>query len=157
MVSAEGAIGGERHRQAEHPLEEVEIVRALVEQHAAAFAGPGRAPAAGGIVGVGAKPIGDDPIHPADFTEFATADEVADFLIIAIGALVEHRGEDLLLFSTLIGGDEALAIGAVNGNRFLHHDVQAGLECGDSNRGVVVVRRGNEDGVDEAGGDQLGG
>ena len=43
-----------RHHAVEHPLEEVEVVRALVRQHAAALARPGRAPAAAVVVGLAA-------------------------------------------------------------------------------------------------------
>lgn len=79
MIFAETAVSADAFREAEHPLEEIEVVRALVEQHAAALAGPSRAPAAGAVVGLGAEPICDDPIHAADFAELAGADEVADF------------------------------------------------------------------------------
>src|SRR5690606_1385582 len=91
VVFAELTVGAQRHGQAEHPLEKVEVVRALVEQHAAALAAPGRAPAAGGVVGLGAEPICDDPVDATDFAELAALDEVADLDVVVVGALVEHR------------------------------------------------------------------
>ena len=52
---------------AKEPLPEVELVRALIQEDTATFAGPCRAPTARGVIGFGSEPISDDPIHPADF------------------------------------------------------------------------------------------
>ena len=153
VVFAETAMGADAHGHAENPLEKIEVMRALVEKDAAALAGPGGAPAAGGVVGLGAKPVGDDPIYTADLAEFAGADEIADFLVIRVGALVEHRREDL--FFIFMRGEEAFAVGFVDRDRLLDHDVQTGLEGVDAERGVLVMRRGDDDGVDETGIDHL--
>ena len=64
-------------RHAGQPLQQVEVVRALVEQHAAALALPGGAPAAGGVVGLGAEPVGDDPVDAADLAQLAVVDQLA--------------------------------------------------------------------------------
>ena len=153
VIFAETAVGADAFRETEHPLEEIEVVRALVEQHAAALAGPSRAPAAGAVVGLGAEPICDDPIHAADFAELAGADEVADFLVIEVGALVEHRREDL--FFVLVRGVEAQGVGLVDGDGFLDHHVEAGLKCEDAERGMLVMRGRDDQRVDEAGFDHV--
>src|SRR5271166_2716720 len=44
------------------PLQRVQIVQTLVEQNAAAFTAPSRAPSAARVVSLGAKPVGVDPI-----------------------------------------------------------------------------------------------
>jgi hypothetical protein len=38
----------------------------------------------------------------------------------------------------------------VGGNRFFDHNVQPGLECGDAKGRVLVMRRGDDDGIDLA-------
>jgi hypothetical protein len=53
----------------DQPLKRVKLVQALVEQHAAAFAFPRRAPAAAGVVGLGAEPVRDDPVDAHDFAD----------------------------------------------------------------------------------------
>ena len=52
-------------------------------------------------------------------------------------------------------GDQALAVGLVDGDRFLDEHVQAGLERGDAGVGVIIVRRRDEHRVDQSGRDQL--
>ena len=44
------------------------------------FAFPGAAPAAGGVVVIGAEPVGDFPVDATDGTDFAAVDEVFDLL-----------------------------------------------------------------------------
>ena len=128
-------------------------MRALIEEHAAAFAGPRGAPTAEFIVRLGAEPIRDDPVDAADRAEFAVVDEFAHLSVIGIGALIEHGGEDL--FRILVRGDEAFAVGFLDGNRFLHEHMQAVLQGIDADGGVIVVRRGDEHGIDSARTDQL--
>src|SRR5699024_12530466 len=48
-----------------------QVVRALVEQGAAAVLLPAAPPAAGGVVGVGAVPVGHRPADPLDAAQFA--------------------------------------------------------------------------------------
>ena len=77
-------------------------------------------------------------------------DQFFDFGVARFGAHLKHGGEDL--FGMLAAdGDESFGIGFVRGDRFFHHDMQAGLERGDAEAGVLVMRRGNDDGIDFAG------
>lgn len=149
METTELAEAADALRHAEHPLEEVQVVRALVHEHAAALALPRATPAAGGVVIIGAEPVGDFPVHAADRAELAAVDEVLHFLEGRVRAHVEHGGEDLLLVR--VRGDEALAVRLVHGDGLFDEDMQAGFECLDADGGVAEVRRADQNGVDVAG------
>ena len=71
VVFSEVAERAHAGRHAADPLPQVEVVRALVGQHAAALAGPRGAPAAGVIVTLGPEPGGDDVVGALDLTQFA--------------------------------------------------------------------------------------
>jgi hypothetical protein len=49
-----------------------------------------------------------------------------------------------------VRGDEALAVGLMNGDGFFDQDVQAGGERLDADGGVAEMRRADQDGVDVA-------
>ena len=127
-------------------------MRALVQQDSPALARPGRAPAAGPVVGFRAEPVGDRPRHPPDFSQLAALHERADLLENRIRALVEHRGKNLLLRP--VRRDEPLAIRLVDGDRLLDKHVQPGLQRCDSDGRVGIVGSGHENRVHLAGGDQ---
>jgi hypothetical protein len=138
------------------PLEGVEVVEALVEEDAAAFAFPGRAPAAAGVIGFGAEPIGDDPAHAGDVPEVAVLDEFLNLLITGFATHLEHAGKnEFFALGFFVRGDQALGVGFVRGNRFLDHDVEAMLNGGDAEGGVLIMRRGDEDGIKGAGADEF--
>jgi hypothetical protein len=88
----------------ENPLEEIEIVRALVEQDSPALAGPGCAPSALGVVGFRAEPMGRRPIHPMDLPQLAGGHELAEFPVNRIGALIEHGRKNLA--GAAVGGEQ---------------------------------------------------
>lgn len=152
VEAAELAEAADARWFAEEPVEEIDLVRALVEERAAAFAFPGRAPAAAGVVGFGAEPIGDDPIDADDLAEFAAVDELFDFLVTGLGAELEHGAENF--FGFFGGVNEAFAIGFVNGDGFLDHGVEAALEGENAEGGVGIVGGADEDGIDGAGFDE---
>jgi hypothetical protein len=154
METAELAEATDLLRHAEQPLEEVQIVWALVHEHAAALALPGAAPAAGGVVVIGAEPVGDLPMHAADRAELAAVDEVLHLLEAGVRAHVEHGGEDFALVR--VRGDEALAVGLVNGNGLFDQHMQPGLERLDADGGVAEMRCADQNGVDVATADHQG-
>ena len=92
------------------------------------------------------RQVGDFPVDATDGTEFTAVDEVFDLLEAGVGAHVEHGGEDFVLVR--VGGDEALAVGLVNGDGLFHKNVEAGLKGGDADGGVAEVRGADEDGVE---------
>jgi hypothetical protein len=139
--------------QAEDPLEEIEVVGALIEKHAAAFSAPGSAPSAGGVIVFGAEPIGDNPVDATDGAEFSSLNQFPHFLVVGVGALVEHGSENL--FFIFVGGDEAFAVSLMDGEGLFHKDVEALLESVDADGGVIVVRGGDEDGIDFPGADHF--
>ena len=55
----------------------------------------------------------------------------------------------------LVRGNQPFGVGFVGGDRLLDHDVQALLERRDAERGVLVMRGGDDDGIHQAGANQL--
>ena len=129
-------------RHADDPLQCVELVEALVEQHAAALALPCGAPVAALIIRLGPEPVGHDPNHANQVAQFAALYQFANLLVARLDAHLEHAGERQLR-PCFGGGDEALGVGLVRGDRFFHHHMQAGLERGDAECGMLKMRRGN--------------
>ena len=128
---------------------------ALIEQNATTFSGPGRTPTAAVVIPLASKPVGDGPTNPSDLAQFARINQLLDVLVMFVGALIEHGSKDLFVRMS-VGADELLAISFVHRNGFLHQEMIAGFQCGDTDSGVVIVRRGNEYGVAVAGIDELG-
>jgi hypothetical protein len=87
-------------------------------------------------------------MHAADLAEFAAVDEVFDFFEAGVRAHVEHGGEDLRFVR--VRGDEALAVGFVDGDGFFDQDVQASFQRFDADGGVAEMGRADQDGVDVA-------
>src|SRR4051812_39069175 len=67
VETAELAESAHAGRHSAEPDEQVDIVRALIEETPASLALPGGAPAAAGVVGFSAEPIGDDPTDACEF------------------------------------------------------------------------------------------
>ena len=153
VIPAKLAEAGDLIRHPEEPLVEVEIVRALIQQHPAAFPFPAGPPPAAGVVGVGPEPIGAVPQDAADFPQFALFDEAFELFVERIGAELEHRPENL--FTPLVRGDEPLAVRLGNREGFFHHDVQPGFQRGDAHGSMEKVRGGDQHGINGAGGDHL--
>lgn len=156
VVFAGKADGGDAGgREVGDPVEEVEVVGALVDEDAAAFAFPGGAPFTGGVVGVGAEPVGDGPGDAGDGAELAVAEEVADFLIERVGALVEHEGELEVGMFGAPGVDEMLGGGEVGGEGFFGEDVEVVFEGGERVGDVGGMGAAEDDGVAEIGGEEF--
>jgi hypothetical protein len=75
LAKAADALG-----HAHEPLQGIEIVQTLIQQHAAAFALPGRAPAAARVIRFRPIPVGVDPIDANDVTEVAVLNQFWIFL-----------------------------------------------------------------------------
>ena len=129
-------------------------MQALIDKHAAAFALPGGPPAPAGIISLGAKPFRNDPGKADDLPEVAVGDEFFDLSIARFGPHLEHGGKHLPGMPTA-RGNQPLRISLVGGDRFFDHDVQPGLQRGDAQGGVLVMRRGNDDGINLARADQF--
>ena len=72
-----------------------------------------------------------------------------------VGTLIEHGSKDLFVRMP-VSTDELLAIGFVHRNGFLHKEMVAGFQGGDTDSGVIIMRRGNEYSVAVLGIDELG-
>ena len=153
MVAPERDVGPDRRRQSQQPGQDVEIVKALVEEHAAALARPGGSPAPARVIRVGSEPVGVDPVHADDAAQLARFDEKPQLLVSGFHAQLEHAAKHRLRIS-LVGCDQLEGVGLVGGNGLLDHEVHAGVEGGDAEVGVLVVRRGHQDGIDRARGDE---
>ena len=88
-------------------------MRALIQENAAALAVPGRLPACCVIIGLGAVPVRDDPVHALHRAKLAALDHFVQLAIHAVGALVEHDREGLIaLCSNLVHLADLLRINA---------------------------------------------
>ena len=135
-------------------MHDIEIMQALVEQHAAAFPLPGSAPSTAGIVSLGPEPIRHDPAYAHHLAHLPALDQLLDFEITRLGAKLEHAGENH--FGILaVRGDQPFGIGFVRRDRFFDHGMDALVQRRDAQCGMLVMRRGNDDGINQPGANQL--
>ena len=148
------AEGADPDGQAAEPLEQVQLMGALVQQDAAALAGPGGPPSAGVIVALGAVPVRDQPGDALEGPELAAVDHFLELAVNAVGPLVEHHRE----------GQFRMAVGllvhlpdleGVDAGRLFDQDVQAVPHGVDGQRGVLIVGHADHDGFADPGGDQF--
>ena len=117
---------------------------ALVQQHAAAFPGPGGPPGAGIIILLGPVPVGDDPVHPFDGAHFTAVQQAFHGPVDAVGPLVEHEGQGFPgLFRR---ADHFLRPVRLHSRRLLAQHVQPGFQRSHRQRFMLVVGRGNQHG-----------
>ena len=93
MPAAEPAECAHTNRHAADPLPQIEIVRRLIEQNAAAVRRPCRAPRTGIVITLRAQPIGDDDAGALDAAQLAGVNQPLHFPISGVGALIEHGAE----------------------------------------------------------------
>ena len=154
VEAAELAEAAHARGHSAEPLQDIELMEALVEEHAATLALPRRAPTATGVVGLGAEPVGDDPVDADDLAEFASVDQLLDLLIAGFHPELEHPGEDQPRM--LPGhGEEPFGIGLLGGDGLFDHRMEAVLERVDADGRVEEMRRGDDEGVDLSGADHL--
>src|SRR5262245_18987082 len=94
MKSSELAESPHARRHAAKPLQDIDVMEALIQQYAAAFAFPGGAPIAAGVVGFGAIPIGINPADAHECSKLAVVDDFLNFLIAWLDAKLKHARED---------------------------------------------------------------
>ena len=127
----------------EKPLHQVQLVRTLIQKHSSAFAGPGRAPVAGIVIGLAAEPVGNGPVDSADSAEFAAADELFEPPVRGHGPLVEHQTPyQFRVFFRF--AYQALGFRLVDGDGFFHDHMFAVLHCQNRQIRVEIVRNGND-------------
>lgn len=97
-MHARFGITADLYRHSAQPLEQVKLMRALVDQYAAALAAPRAAPAALIIIGLWAVPVGDHPIDPLKLAQSAAVNDSFRLPVKRVGALVVHNPEYLPLF-----------------------------------------------------------
>ena len=131
-----------------YPLPQIELMRALVEQHAAALAAPGRAPSAGIIICLRAIPVGDEPVEAVQPAVFAALHDFAQLDIHGIRPLIEHQREhfvalrcDFVHFANLL---------CINARGLFAEHMDAVSQTVFDYRRVRIVRRCDYNSVDLA-------
>ena len=142
-------MSAQRRGHPQQPGQNIEVVKALIEEHTAALAGPGGPPAAARVIRVSPVPVGVDPVHPDDPSQLARFNEVPQLLVAGFHAQLEHSAKHRLRVP-LMGGDQLEGVGLVGRNRLLDHEVHSGVEGGDAQIGVLVVWSSHEDGLHRA-------
>jgi len=128
-------------RHTADPLQQIQIVRTLVKQDAAALAFPGCPPIPGIKIRPGTVPIRDDPVHPPYSAQFPVLHDFFHLAVDMVGALVEHNPKDFprsvrrLVHITDIEGADPRG--------FFGQDVQAAPEGGYGIFRVAVMGRGD--------------
>src|ERR1700730_1683554 len=89
------AKGADSLRHSKDPLNQIQIVRTLVEQHTSTLTCPGSSPIARLIIGFGSEPVSNRPIDAPDRTEIAGLHQLTELQIKRVRPLIEHRGKDL--------------------------------------------------------------
>ena len=92
--------------------------------------------------------------HERLIAHFAALDKFLDFEIARLGAELKHAGENDFRI-LLVRRNQPFGIGFVSGDRFFDHRMDACIERGDTERCVLIVRRRDDDCVDEAGPDEF--
>ncbi|MMZ60353.1 hypothetical protein D1872_224370 [compost metagenome] len=127
-------------------------MRILVQQHAAAFTGPGGPPAAGIVVALRPVPVGDDPVRPPDLAQLPGEHQVPQFGVKGIGALVVHNPEFPAGFG---GGQVHVPDGfGVDAGGFFDQDMVIAFKSLRRQCRVIVMRGSNQDGIHGAGGEE---
>ena len=128
------------------PLEQIQLMRALVDQHAAAFSGPGASPSALIVISLRTVPVRDYPVYTLDTAQPAAFDEFLCETVQLVGALVIHYAEYEFGFGSrdLVHLSDRLRIHA---RGFFDKCVQPFFQRVDGDYGVIVVRSGDKDGV----------
>ena len=153
-LEPEGQLGEHRLGHPAQPLPQIELVRGLVDQHAAPLAAPGGAPGALVVVALRTPPRGDDPARVPQLAQLAALNQVAQVDVERVGALVEHhRGGAVAGLSGVI--EQRAGLRGVHTDRLLDQHVQAGVEGVDAHLGVQVVRNGGDHRVHLAAGQHV--
>ena len=131
------------------PLPQVQLMGALIQQHAAAFPCPGSTPCAGIIISLGAVPVGNDPVRTANTAVLAGIHQLLHLAVDVVRALIKHHAVDDIgvLFCSFVHFHDLLG---VNACRLFHHHMNAPLHARYSQPGMIIVRYGNDTGIDQA-------
>ena len=153
MVPRHVASGGDFVRHPADPLPQVQVVRRLVQQHAAALPDPGSPPFPAVIVVLGAVPVGYDPHASFDFPEPAPDNQRPRFLKNGVCPLVQHDREhlsrSLSCFNRFAGGGKA------DVQRLFTQHVKAGLQGLYGHHAVQRMGHGDHHSVGFSGSNQL--
>ncbi len=149
MPLSVGKLCRNLNRHSAYPLPQIELVRALIEQHSAALPRPRRAPCARIVVCLRSVPIRDKPARAAYLPVAPAAHKLFHFPVNMVGALVEHHSEyhsgsrrRFVHLSHLL---------RVNSRRLFHHNMDMSLKALFCVPGVVVMRHSHKRRVYQSG------
>ena len=134
--------GIDKARHTANPLPQIQVMRALIEQNAAALARPRGTPRARIIVRLVPVPVGNNPAGAPDRPQRAGIHDLLHFAVDVICPLIEHHAEhDVGMPVRFLHHLPHLQ--GVYTRRLLAHDVNARAHRLNRIPGVIVVRNGN--------------
>ena len=128
-------------------------MRALVQQYAAAFPCPGRAPGTGVVVSLCPVPVGNNPVDPFQRTEPSALEQLLQRTVAAVGPLVEHEGQGSA--GSVSCPDHSFHLRCPDGRRFFTQDIQSLFHCLNADFLMLEMRNGNQHRVACAAADQF--
>ena len=135
------------HRQAADPLQQIQLMRALIQEHAAPFSVPGRSPLPGIIVVLRPVPVRDDPVHSFDLSVFSALDQLMHADVNRIGPLIEHHRKRHFRMP-VCAGNHLPHLLRIDTGRLLAHDVQMVLHRRNRQPRMLIMRNGNQNRID---------
>ena len=148
------AGGAHPHGQPTEPLQQIQLMRALIEQHTAALAIPRCAPRPGIVVALRAIPVRHNPDHALDFAQCAAVNQRLRLAVDAVRALVEHHAEGQ--FGMLIRlRDHVPHLQGVHARRLFAQDMLSMAERLNRQRRMLIMRRCNQHRVTGIGRNQV--
>ena len=140
-------------RHPAQPLQQIQLMRALIQQHAAAFSVPCSLPARRIIIALGAIPVSHDPIHTLQRSKLTAFNHLMELSVDTIGSLVQHQRIHLItLCRDLIDLSHLLRIYA--GRLFTDHVYSMGQTIAGELR-MKIMRCSDQDRVADTGVDHF--
>ena len=131
-----------------NPLPDIQIVGALIQEHAAALPVPGGPPAAGIVIGLSPIPVIDNPDKPLDLPKRSLLNQGPKLPVERVGALIIHDPEHCpALSGRMIHPAHARRIHA---GRFFREHVKLSFEGRRRNHRMKIVGRCNQHGINPA-------
>ena len=137
------------HGQAADPLKQIQIMRALIQEHSSALSVPGCAPVAGIIICLCAVPVRNNPVHALNLAVFSSGYKLVHLTVHMICPLIEHHAEyNIRLCRRFVHLTHLLRI---HTGRLFAHNMQSLAECPDRECRMLIMRNRNQHGVTAAG------
>ena len=132
------AYGPDLYRHPAHPDQQIQLMGALVQQHTAAFTGPGRPPCSGVVIPLRPVPVGNQPGDSLNPAKVSGIQSIPNRPVSTVCPLVKHIGKAHSCFPCCF----CHVPGCVHRNRcrFFAQYVEAVLHCFHRQRLMAVMR-----------------